>query len=362
MSERWMIYGATGYTGRLLARWSARGLSPLLAGRDEERLRRLAVGLGLEYRAARLDDPAALVRLLRGVRVVLNAAGPFVATAGPLAAACLATGTHYLDVTGEPAVFAALRSRDEAARRRGVMLLPGAGFVVVATDCLAAHVARRLPGAARLRLAVSMPTSYLGRGSLRTVVRNLVPGVRVRRGGRLAVPPFPLEHGFDYGGGRRTSLAVDWADVVTAFHTTGIPDVEVYFDFQPAERAALLAARALAGWLRAPAGQALLRAKIETMPETPSPDDRRRLGCAVVAEAEDGAGRRAISRLRSPDQYTFTADAALALVERVLAGEVAAGFQTPARVYGADLVLGLAGVTREDLPDWTAGREAPAPR
>jgi len=345
-----MIYGATGYTGQLLASRSlARGLSPLLAGRDEARLRRLAAPLDFEYRAARLDDPAALARQLRGVRLVLNAAGPFVDTAGPLVAACLATGTHYLDVTGEPAVFAALQRRDGVARRRGVMLLPGAGFVVVAADCLAAHVARRLPGSVGLRLGISLPASSAGPGSLKTVVRHLSPGVRVRRSGRLAVPLWSsLEHDFDYGWGIRTSLAVDWADTITAFHTTGIPNIEVYLDLLPAERAALLAGRLFAGWLRSPLGQTLLRATIQTLPKDP-PADRRRAGCAIVAEAEDRAGRRVSSRLHTPDQYTFTADAALTLVERVLAGELSAGFQTPARVYGADFVLALDGVTREDL-------------
>ncbi len=350
MTQHWMIYGATGYTGQLLASRSlARGLSPLLAGRDEARLGRLAGPLGFEHRVARLDDPVALARLLHGVRLVLNAAGPFVDTAGPLVAACLATGTHYLDVTGEPAVFAALLRRDGVARRQGVMLLPGAGFVVVSTDCLAAHVARRLPGAVRLRLGVSLPTSYAAHGSMKTFIRHLGPGIRVRRDGRLAVPLSPLEHDFDYGWGFRTSLAVDWADAITAWHTTGIPSIEVYLDLLPAERAALLASRLFAGWLRSPSMQALLRAKVQTLPEGPPPDDRRRAGCAVVAEAEDGSGRRVRSRLHTPDQYTFTAAAALTLVERVLAGELAAGFQTPARVYGADFVLGFDGVTREDL-------------
>jgi len=353
MTERWMIYGATGYTGQLLASRSlARGLSPVLAGRDEARLRRLAAPLDFEYRAGRLDDPAELARLFRGVRLVLNAAGPFAETAGPLVAACLATGAHYLDVTGEPAVFTALRRRDGEARRRGVMLLPGAGFVVVATDCLSAHVARQLPGAVRLLLGISVPASYAARaarGSLRTAIRHIGPGVRVRRGGRLTVPSVPLEHDFDYGWGPRTSLAVDWADIVTAWHTTGIPDIEVYLDLEPSERAALLASRLLAGWLRSPLGQALLRAQVQALPQGPPPDDRRRAGCAVVARVEDRAGRCVSARLRTPDQYTFTADAALTVVERVLAGELAPGFQTPARVYGADFVLGLDGVARQDL-------------
>lgn len=354
MIENWLIYGATGYTGRMLAREArARGLTPVLAGRDEARLRRLAAPLGFEYRAAPLDDPAALARLCRGFRLALNAAGPFVATAGPLVAACMATGAHYLDVTGEPAVFAALERLDEKARQRGVMLLPGSGFVIVATDCLAAHVARRLPEAVRLRLGISLPASFAGRGSLRTVARHLGSGVRVLRGGRLAVLSGSLEHDFDYGQGCRTgvgtSVATDWADTVTAGGTTGIPNVEVYVDLLPAERTALRTGRLFAGWLRTSHGQALLQKTVEAAAEGPPPAARRRARCVVVAEAEDRAGCRAVSRLRSPDQYTFTAGSALALVEKVLAGDLAAGFQTPARVYGADFVVGLKGVTREDL-------------
>src|SRR5262249_45408871 len=199
----------------------------------------------------------ARARLLRGCRLVLNAAGPFVDTAGPLAAACLATGTHYLDVTGEPAVFAALQRRSREALRRGVMMLPGAGFIIVATDCLAAHVARRLPGAARLRLGVSRPV-VAGRGTLRTIVRNLGPGLHVRRGGRLALLRSRLEQDFDYGGGRRTSLAVDSADAITAGRTTGIPNVEVYMELLPWERQTILMSRTLAGYLRSPLGQAML--------------------------------------------------------------------------------------------------------
>ena len=352
IAEPWLIYGATGFTGRMLVRHAmARGLTPLLAGRDLARLRRLADPWGLEYRAARLDDAPALVRLLRGARLVLNAAGPFLATAGPLAAACLTTGTHYLDVTGEPSVFVALRRRDGEARRRGVMLLPGAGFVVVSTDCLAAHVARRLPGAVGLRLGISRPT-FGARGTLRTAVRYLGAGVHVRRDGRLVrLPGSDLEHRFDYGRGRRTSLIVDWADVVTAPFTTGIPNVEVYLELLPWESAVLLASRRT-GCLRSRLGDALLQAGLAVMPEGPAAAERRRARCVVVAEAEDHAGRQAISRLQTPDGYTFTAAAALTLVQRVLAGELAAGFQTPAGVYGADFILGLDGVTREDLVDW----------
>jgi short subunit dehydrogenase-like uncharacterized protein len=352
-SPGWLLYGATGFTGRLLARRAAAlGLAPVLAGRDEARLRALGEALGLAWEAASLGDPGALARLVRERKVVLNAAGPFAATAGPLAAACLATGTHYVDVTGEPAVFVALHGRDGLARRRGVMLLPGAGFTVLASDCLAAHAARQRPGASRLRLGISLPASLAGRGSLRTVVPYLCSAgsaVQVCRGGRLVDLPWgALERDFDYGKGPRPSLASAWADLVTAPRTTGIPDVEVYLDLLPGERAALSAGRLcgrLGRGLPGAFGRALLDGVVALLPEGPTVAERRRARCVVVAEV-DGVP---ISRLRTPDQYTFTAASALAVVREVLLGNAAPGFQTPAGAYGADFVLGLPGVAREDL-------------
>src|SRR5690242_4394080 len=102
MSDPFVIYGATGFTGRLMLDGAlALGLRPVLSGRDEGRLGALAEQLGLEYRVARLGDPAALDEALRGMRVVLHAAGPFSETSRPMVDACLRAGVHYLDITGE---------------------------------------------------------------------------------------------------------------------------------------------------------------------------------------------------------------------------------------------------------------------
>src|SRR5215470_2249671 len=155
MSDPILIYGATGYTGRLLTEQArASSLRPILGGRSAAKLAALAASLGLEHRVVRLTEPELLAAGLRGVAVVLNAAGPFSQTSGPMLEACLRTGTHYLDVSGEITVFEALVRRHAEARRRGVMVMPGAGFDVVASDCLAAHVARRLPGARRLAVGL----------------------------------------------------------------------------------------------------------------------------------------------------------------------------------------------------------------
>src|SRR5262245_9289082 len=135
MSDALMIYGATGYTGRLMvAEALALGLAPVLGGRDEAKLAGMAHELGLEYRVARLADSGRLGKALSDVQVVLHAAGPFSETAAPMVDACLRTGTHYLDITGEMVVIEALAQHHAEFRRHGLMLMPAVGFDVVPSD------------------------------------------------------------------------------------------------------------------------------------------------------------------------------------------------------------------------------------
>lgn len=350
MPPRFLIYGATGYTGKLIARTAReRGLPAVLGGRDAAKVTAVAKRLGLEGRAFPLDDPWRLVEALRDVDLVLNAAGPFSVTAPPLVDACLRTGTHYLDVAGELGVFEALHCRDEEARARKVMLLPGAGINVVASDCLAAYALQRLPSAVRLRIGISR-TPFISRGSLTTVAALAADEVVVCRGGRLArVPLGSLEHEFDYHRGPRSSTALSWPDVLTASLSTGIPDVEAYVQIDPRQRALLPLARGTAWMWKSSLGQALLRADASLLAEGPSYEDQKTRRRSVVVEVEDASGARLCARLRTPEGYWFSALSSLAIVERALTGEIAAGFQTPARAYGADLVLPLDGVEREDL-------------
>jgi short subunit dehydrogenase-like uncharacterized protein len=344
------LYGATGYTGRLiLAELLALGVRPVLGGRDERRLAALATPHGLAYRVASLDDPGALVASLDGVGAVLHAAGPFSTTARPMVEACVHAGVHYLDITGEVLVLEEIARRHAAAARRGVMLLPAVGFDVVPSDCLAAHVARRLPHARRLALGIA-GLSLATRGSARTFVELPASSPRVRQDGVLVpVAPGTRERPFDYGAGPCPSTCVSWGDLTTAYFTTGIPDIEVYFETTPALRAAMTSTR-MFGWLLAtPPWQAFLKASTTFVPEGPTAAERAATPMVIVAEAEDAGGRRVTARLRTPQAYTFTGASAAAVARRVLAGDVQPGFQTPGRHFGPDFVLGLPGVTREDL-------------
>lgn len=348
----WVLYGANGYTGELVAhRAVAAGMRPILAGRDAAAVGTLAHSLGLEARTAPLDDPKALDRLLGGATAVLHCAGPFVHTSQPMADACLRNGVHYLDITGEISVFEALAARYVEAKAAGVMLLPGAGFDVVPSDCLAAHLNRRLPDAVHLMLGIRF-SGGVSRGTATTMLEAIGRGEGgyVRRNGVLTSTPIAAAiRQIDFGRGPRPAVQMPWGDVSTAYHSTGIPDIEVYFALPAQQIRALQASRYLQWLLRLPPVLGLLKRQVRNGAPGPDAAQREQGQCVLWGMVEDRQGRRAESRLTTPEAYTLTAQAALRILQKVLAGEVKPGFQTASSAYGADLVLELEGAARQDL-------------
>ncbi len=346
----YLIYGANGYTGDLIAREAVRrGQRPVLAGRNAAAVERLARELGLEHRSFDLVAPAAVAEGVRGMTAVLHCAGPFSRTARPMAAACLEARAHYLDITGEIEVFEALAARDGEARAAGVMLMPGVGFDVVPSDCLAAHLKRRLPTATHLVLAFR-GIGRLSRGTATTMAENFHRGGAIRRDGKLTrVPAAWRVREVDFGQGPVPCMSIPWGDIATAYRSTGIPNIEVYMAAPRGMRTGARLSRYF-GWLMGSAWvQARMKRRIQARPPGPTEDERRRGKSYLWGEVTDRDGRRAAARLEGPEGYTLTALAALAVVERVLRGEAPPGYQTPAMAYGPDLVLGLPGVRREDL-------------
>lgn len=350
MTTNFLLYGANGYTGTLITRLAVeRGLKPLLAGRDREKISQLASELGLEHRAFALDDAAALDAALQESAAVLHCAGPFSHTSKLMADACLRTKTHYLDITGEIVVFESLAARDAEARAAGVMLLPGVGFDVVPSDCLATHLKRRLPSATRLTLAIQ-GLGRISHGTATTMVENIHRGGLVRRDGKLTpVPTAWKTRLVDFGQGPVKATTIPWGDVSTAFHSTGIPNIEVYAALPNAVRRMMKLSRPFKRLLSSQLVQRFLKKRIKAQPAGPSEQERLRGSSFVWGEVTDEAGQAKSSRLQGPEGYSLTAMTALAIVERVLKGDAPVGFQTPSRAYGADLILEIEGVKREDL-------------
>ena len=340
-----LIYGSYGYTGEHIARTAVdRGWTPVLAGRTEATVTEQADELGLRSRAFDVEDAA---DHLRDVDVVLNCAGPFARTAEPLAQACIETGTHYLDITGEIGVFERLHRMNDEATAAGVTLMPGVGFDVVPTDCLAAHLHDRLPEATSLALGFDAVGSF-SPGTLKTAIEGLGEGGVVRREGRLKqVPAAWKSRSVDFGRGRKTATTVPWGDVATAYYTTGIPTVEVYAPLPRAARLLLRADRVLGGLLERDAVQSVLKGLVDKRVDGPDDEELEEGFVWVWGEATDGYDT-VTSRLRTPHTYKLTVETALLTTERVGDGDAPVGYQTPAGAFGPDLILDVPGVQRLD--------------
>lgn len=347
MSLRWMLYGANGYTGRLMAEAAvARGLRPLLAGRNAEALKALAEPLNLEWKAIDLADGKALRESLRDVDAVMHCAGPFSATCAPMLEACLDSGTHYLDITGEIDVFAHCQQQDARAKQAAVLVLPGAGFDVVPTDCLAAQLKRELPDATHLVLAFEAGGGP-SPGTAKTSVEGLGKGGRVRENGELKRVPLAWKvRYFEREGEQRSAMTIPWGDVCTAYFSTGIPNIEVYMAVSPATIRRLRRLRLLGPLLGLKPVQQFLKRQVERKVRGPSDASRERSATWVWGEATNARGQRVARRLRTPNGYTLTVDAALGIIERLAQGEVPSGFHTASQLMGADYIEQLPGVSK----------------
>lgn len=343
-----LIYGAYGYTGELISRAAVdRGLSPVLAGRDPNRIHALGSELDCRSRAFDLDDD--VDAQLSGIGTLLNCAGPFEDTADPFVEACLNRGVDYLDLTGELPVFERLARQDDEASAAGITLLPGVGYDVVPTDCLAAHLRDRLPEATHLSLALSASAS-LSAGTLKTLFRGIGSGGAIRKNGTLRhIRSASKKRVVDFGSGSQTVVSVPWGDVSTAYHTTGIPNIAVYAAVPGAVRHAIRLGRPVKGLVATNPVQRALTGLVDRFVDGPSEAERAENETIIWGEAwSRETGETVLSLVRTPDPYDVTIEAALTCVERVQAGEAPTGFMTPGGAFGADFALELPGVSRQD--------------
>lgn len=340
---KWMIYGANGYTGELAAEKAvANGHTPVLAGRSEARIKPIADRLNLDYTAFDLNDFSAATLALAGVDLVLHCAGPFSATSTPMVDACLKSRTHYLDITGEIAVFEAIHARTEEAKAAGVALVPGAGFDVVPSDCLAALLAAEMPDATHLELAFS-GEGGISPGSAKTMVEMLANGGRERINGKITkVGNGRDQKNIRFSNGARWCMSIPWGDVSTAWYSTGIPNIRVY---TAVPRGAAFTTRLMSPFMaitKLDSVQRYLKKQIENKIKGPDEKVRDTAEMNLWGKVTNAQGESKEAFLDVAEGYGFTVMASLEMARRILRDGVESGSQTPSMAFGGGFVTELA--------------------
>ena len=332
-----LLYGAYGYTGVLIAeKAAAAGIDMILAGRSAEKLAPLAERLNMPSRAIGLDDPDALAKALDDVPLVLHCAGPFSRTSKPMVKACLASKSHYLDITGEIAIFETVLRQGDMAEAAGVALIPGVGFDVVPSDCLAASVAQRLPGATSLELA------FASTGGSASPMRRRLDKVFLRRDGKLrTIPSGKLAKRIAFHDKTRWTASIPWGDVATAYRSTGIPNITVYTGMPRKTIRTLRLFRPFLKLTKVGAIHRFLERQIDKRVSGPSAQDRQTTRTELWARVETTDGGSFEGTLGVPEGYRHTVDASLECARRVLNGDVEPGAWTPSKAFGADFVRHL---------------------
>ena len=349
MQNSFLLYGANGYTGELIARYAAEyDLLPILAGRREEVLKPLAAKLNYSYKIFDVNDQSALLATLREVKLIVNAAGPFQFTAKPVIEGCLQTDTHYIDVNGDISVFEFIKQYDDAAKQAGIMLLPGAGFDVVPTDCTGLLLKKLLPDAVTLKLAFANIGGGLSHGTATTMVNKLGQGGAVRKNGKIVSVPLGQKGMWvDFGIKKFFVMTIPWGDIATAYFTTAIPDIESYIAISPTVYRSLKL-QGLFNWLlRTNFIKKMIKKKIDKRPAGPNDEQRSKAMSLIWGQVSNSRRETKTVRMSCPDGYTLTMHSTLLIAQKILQGNFKPGYQTPASTYGEDLVMELPNVKRE---------------
>lgn len=317
-----MIYGASGYTGRMIVdACSALGLRPILAGRRDAPLRALADTHGLDARVFAADDARQARRALAEIDLLVNCAGPFHRTAPHLIAAAIDAGTHYLDISAELDSYRLAESLDTAARRAGVMLMPGGGGSTALLGSLVARVCEQVRHPARIAVALQV-AGPMSRGSAISAAENLSPHDLVRRHGVLQARHDAAPRRFDFGALQADGVPMTLPDVITLWHDHAVPDIETYVHV---------------------VGNAFASEGLDTLPPGPTDAERRAHPYHAAAVVTDRDGASASGTLATANGYTFTPLATADAARRILAGNARPGFQTPTGLFGPAFAQGIAG-------------------
>lgn len=345
----WMIYGANGYTGRLIAEEACkRGLRPVLAGRNESQVRELAKRLELEYRVFPLENAEQTAENIADMEVVLHCAGPFSRTARIMLEACMLSKSNYMDITGEMSVFEYIFSQDKALRDAGICALPGVGFDVVPSDCLSAMLKRELPDASHLHLIISGGGGGISPGTTKTILEHLDQGVFVRHNGRLEqVKAGSISRRFTHLGRRKmVALSIPWGDLVSAYYSTGIKNIETYMAVPEKISTAIYFGKLAGSVVHSPIAIRTLQTMAGMFISGPSKEVRETGRAMVWGQVVNDRAETKQLVLRCPESYALTADSAVTCLENILTSS-RPGAYTASMLFGPDFIFELNGISVE---------------
>ena len=338
-----IVYGANGYTGKLIVEVALReGLRPVVAGRRREAVEPLAAAWGLNSLCFSLDDPASAAHLLEPYGAMILAAGPFSKTSAPALEACLRARTAYLDITGEVDVFEAVFARDADAKKARHRGPPGRR---ASTSCRRTAWRRRFrkPCRVRKRLTLAFRGFKTSAGTMKTMLEGIPKGGLVREGGKLvAVPAAWKTMEVPLGDKTRLAMTIPWGDLSTAFRSTGIPNIEVYMAVPPSAVASARRMRRFAKLLGLSPVQSFLKARVEKNVKGPTAEERERERSYLWGRVTKG-GSVVTGTLETLEGYALTAETAVAIAKRVLAGDVAPGVHTPSQAFGSRFIETIRG-------------------
>lgn len=347
MQNQFLLYGANGYTGKLIARLAASyNLQPILAGRTEANIKPIAEELQLPYRIIDLDNKTQLETALSEVKLVLHAAGPYAYTAKQMVEACLQTCTHYIDINGDINVFEMLKTYDAVAKEKNIMVMPGVGFDVVPTDCIALKLKKQMPDATHLKLAFASVGGGLSHGTAITMTGKIGEGGAVRENGKIVRNPLGQKGMWvNFGDKKLFVMTIPWGDISTAYTTTGIPNIETYTGIAP-KVYRMLKFQWVFNWLlRTEFVRNIIRKKIKAKPAGPSDEQRKNSSSMVWGEVRNPSGKTITAAISCLDGYSLTAHSSLIIAQKILSGNFKPGYRTPAGCYGENLVM--------EVPDTT---------
>ena len=341
-NRQMMIYGANGYTGELIAKEAVgRGFKPVLAGRNKQDINQLAESLNLTARVFGLNSVEQVIRQLKDIHLVIHCAGPFSATAESMMQACISSTTHYTDITGEISVFERAQVLNDDAKSANIVLCPGVGFDIIPTDCIASQLKEKMPDATYLALGFDSDGG-ISPGTSKTMVEGLGGGGKIRRDGKIIQVPLAYKtRQIDFGRGEKNAITISWGDVSTAFHSTGIPNIEVYIPISPRGAKGIRRLNWIRWLLVMKFVHNYMKNKAGKSAKGPGEEQRKTQRTYLWGEVKNAEGKTVTARLETCNGYTLTYLGAVEVAKFLMENKVTGGAYTPSRLINNRLVHSL---------------------